>query len=86
MFAGINGQFVAFEMVIGTRKIIATALGAIADHLTVTGHLSPGEQLILSCFPTAADVGKSVDPALGKSFESRFLGRCPKYHLLDTSC
>jgi len=38
VFPGINGQFVALKMVIGTGKIMATAFGAIADHLTVTGH------------------------------------------------
>ena len=36
MFPGINGQFFAFEMVISTHKIIATAFGAIADHFSVT--------------------------------------------------
>jgi hypothetical protein len=36
VFPGVNGQFVAVEMVIGTGKIMATALGTIADHLTVT--------------------------------------------------
>ena len=41
VFPGINDQIVFFEMVIGTRKIFATAFGAIADYLTVTRHLSP---------------------------------------------
>jgi len=40
VFPGINGHFVAIEMVIGTGKIFATTFGAIADHLTVTGHSS----------------------------------------------
>ena len=40
VFPGINGQIVLFKMVIGTGKIMATALGTIADHLTVTGHAS----------------------------------------------
>ena len=86
VFSGINGQFVFFKVVIGTGKIMATAFGEIADHLTVAGHSSSYEQLILSCVPTAADVRKSMDPALGKPVERRFLGRCPKYDLLDTSC
>ena len=86
VFPGINGQFVAFKMVIGTGKIMATAFGTIADDLTVAGHSSSSEQLILNCAATAADVWMSMDPALGKSVERRFFGRCPKYDLLDSNC
>ena len=86
VFPGVNGQFVAFKMVIGTGKIMATAFGAITDHPTVARHSSSSKQLILNCAPTAADVRKSMDPALGKSVERRFLRRRPKYNLLDTNC
>ena len=40
VFPGIDGQFVAFKMVIGTGKIVAPAFGTVADHLTVAGHAS----------------------------------------------
>ncbi len=38
VLTGINGQVVSLKVIIGTDKIMATAFGAIADHLTVTGH------------------------------------------------
>ena len=40
VFPAIDGQFVTFKMVVGACKIIATAFGAVADRLTVTGHSS----------------------------------------------
>ena len=58
------------------------------NHRSFFGHVTfvVLRTTVTELYSNATDVGKSMDPALGKSVEGRFLGRCPKYHFLDTNC